>query len=202
MIIGLGCQKRVGKDTVGDLLESEYGFAKLSFAKPLKNLCEVLARYKADLISQQDYMEYVRNWAVRYNMDTESVVFAELLIGKFDKNLFVSDETGKYRKLLQYIGTDLIRNQYRDTFWLDIVMEKSRDLPRCVVTDIRFPNEKKLIEEVGHAVRVTRPGLEEETHSSEQACAGLDWDYTIVNDGGFEELVSQVDDLVLTLGKV
>ncbi|TRZ50797.1 MAG: hypothetical protein D4S01_05975 [Dehalococcoidia bacterium] len=200
MILGLGCQKRVGKDTVGDILERDYGFTKLSFASPLKNLCEVLVRFHMGRIEEDQYKCYVHDWASRHNMGKDSVVFAKLLIGRFDKELFVQDETGKYRKLLQYIGTDLIRDQYRDTFWLDIVNERTKELPRCVITDIRFPNEKALIDKIGHAIQVVRPGLEEGTHSSELACVGLKWWYTIDNNGTMEELVDQVGDLIMTLG--
>ena len=42
MIIGLSGIQGAGKDTVGDILISEYGFVKLSFGSALKDVISAL----------------------------------------------------------------------------------------------------------------------------------------------------------------
>lgn len=42
MIIGLCGAQGVGKDTIGDILVSEYGFTKITFAAALKDVVSIL----------------------------------------------------------------------------------------------------------------------------------------------------------------
>lgn len=69
------------------------------------------------------------------------------------------------RFILQRWGTEYRRRTRHghDSYWLDQVVEKLRATPErhFVVTDVRFENEARFIEEVGGTlVRIRRPALE------------------------------------------
>ena len=95
MIIGLCGIQGAGKDTVGDILVSEYGFIKLTFASTLKDIVSVLFSWPRDLL--EGITEESRIW--RETVDD-----------------FWTEKTGfenfTPRKALQLIGTDLFKMQY------------------------------------------------------------------------------------------
>lgn len=64
-----------------------------------------------------------------------------------------------------------------------------------VVTDVRFPNEVRLIRERGgQIVRVERPGLPQtDLHISETALDALVADYPVLNDGTVSDLHALAD---------
>lgn len=127
------------------------------------------------------------------------------------KNLFhwdgQKDERG--RRLLQVVGTDIVRKQ--DTnFWVRFI----RDLlsmfdgsggfwDYVIIPDCRFPNELELMRErfpYTYHVRVVRPGFEspltpeQQAHPSETAMDGVQEDYLIKNEGDIEDLRAAVLD--------
>ena len=106
------------------------------------------------------------------------------------------------RDLLQIVGTDLFRNQVSETYWIDKFIDvyftelneasTSRD-HHVIVTDVRFPNEIKIIEDMsGYIVKVERPSgnarkkratKTQTNHSSETQWKGHTPDFVIINDG-------------------
>lgn len=115
----------------------------------------------------------------------------------------LKDERG--RQLLQYVGTDVVRQQQPD-FWVDfiksilILFRNHWDI--VIIPDARFVNEIDVLKREGFEVihmRVNRPnfdnGLTEEQkkHPSETSLDNVTPDYTIINDGGIAELVTKTD---------
>jgi hypothetical protein len=47
-VVGITGFKRHGKDTTGDYLCEKYGFTKLAFADPLKEICKILFSFNED----------------------------------------------------------------------------------------------------------------------------------------------------------
>jgi hypothetical protein len=117
-----------------------------------------------------------------------------------------------YREFLQKIGTDAMRNGlHEDTwlnaFWVDYkppmnVTYKVSDYskyPKWIITDVRFENEYNSVKErEGLMIKVTRPGIETQSHASE---TGLDhittWDYVIQNNGTIEELIKKIEKILI-----
>jgi len=102
------------------------------------------------------------------------------------------------RKLLQVLGTEVGR-AYDTNMWVKKAMNSDEFVNSdfVAVTDCRFPNEVKALEEVGAImVKITgRGGLEGEAanHPSEIAIDDYDgWHYHIDNSGGFRELYAQL----------
>ena len=96
------------------------------------------------------------------------------------------------RTLLQYVGTDVIRQKNPD-YWVNFLIEIFNLFPDewdyVLIPDTRFPNENDLMKEYFDVttVRVTRPnydnGLTEEQqkHESEIALDDYNFDYRITN---------------------
>lgn len=66
--------------------------------------------------------------------------------------------------------------------------------PKWIITDVRFPNEAKAIKDrKGILLRVTRDGLEQDSHPSETSLDDYtEFDYIIPNNGTFLELIEKV----------
>ena len=71
-------------------------------------------------------------------------------------------------------------------------------LAQACVTDVRFPNEAKLIQREFHGklLWIERPGLEVSSHPTEHAITPDDCDDIIVNNGTIEDLHRQVSEWV------
>jgi len=174
MIIGLGYKARVGKDTTAEYLVKTYNFAQESFAWPLK--------------------EYIGRQICGFN---DRQLYGDL------KEVIDPEWGMTPRQMLQLIGTDALRKVVHDDFWIIPMKRKIREHIKnnksVVISDVRFPNEVKLIREFGGLViRIDRTNPDKisgvEKHSSETE---LDvytcWDHSFNNNGTFEELYSQVD---------
>jgi hypothetical protein len=113
----------------------------------------------------------------------------------------------KGRQFLQEFGTEYIRNEINEDFWVDEVIKQieilSRYYDRFVITDTRFPNEIAKLEEIFGAenvinIRVVRyddiNGVYEEhksnlteeqlNHPSETALNDYVFDYVLINHVG------------------
>ena len=109
------------------------------------------------------------------------------------------------RSLLQYVGTDIVRN--RDpNFWVDFIANIltlfHKEWDYVIISDARFPNEITRLKEFGinaiH-VRVHRNGFEspltqeQQKHESETALDNISPDYWLINDDldGYKKKVNE-----------
>lgn len=113
------------------------------------------------------------------------------------------------RLLLQLLGTECGRQVIHPEIWVNALFadyetnylntptEKVRggymEVSKWIITDVRFPNEVKAIEDRGGMIiRIERPGIELGTHASETALDDHVFKHTIINDGTIEDLVQKV----------
>lgn len=176
-IVGVSGKKGHGKDTVADYLVENYNFKKIAFADPLKQVCATL-----------------------FNFSDEQL---------YGDKKEVVDEYWKVtpRKLLQYVGTELLREQLGNVIpnigkniWIEIAKKKMLDSKhdKFVVSDVRFKNELDMVEDMkGLNIRVIRTTNNPQTddHSSEKDLDEVDVN-KIYNDGSFEELYKNIDSLM------
>lgn len=108
------------------------------------------------------------------------------------------------REVLQIIGTDLIR-KYSPDWHIDKTIERINsygDDKIVVVEDVRFPNEKRRIEEIGGDVYfIIRPNYwDVSNHPSEKALKYTDFcdDHIIINDYSKEQMVTYFNALYFT----
>jgi hypothetical protein len=179
IVIGMIGKAGSGKDTVADYVTSKYGFNKLAFADPLKKAVQIIFDIDDEhMFDRALREETLENWA-----------------------------PWSTRKLLQFVGTDLMRDQIDKNIWVKNAVSRVKRLSRAIISDVRFPNEvddvKAMLE--GHAqmvfIRVTRPDHEDaqggiKDHASESHIDDLDADIDILNDGTLEDLYMKVDGLM------
>ena len=100
------------------------------------------------------------------------------------------------RELLQWFGTDIMRKQFDNNFWINQMKLDMKT--NIVISDIRFKNEAEFIKKNnGVIIKVERKSIPILNHESENQI--IDFDYMILNNHGFEELECIVDDLYMLL---
>lgn len=183
-IVGVTGRKYNGKDTIGDYLVKNYGYTKLSFASPLKEMCKMLFGFT----DEQLYGDLKETIDVRWNQSP--------------------------RVIMQYFGTDLIRDKIgvvlpdtNNDFWVKCLMNKVDALmnenpnSRFVICDVRFHNEIEAIKRCKYTnvvIKVDRPDIiSNDVHISETLIDFLPFDTLITNDKQICHLYKQVDDLLL-----
>lgn len=92
----------------------------------------------------------------------------------------------KLRTLLQYFGTDIVRNQIENDRWVKLTMGRAWNLARkeglCLIPDVRFANEQKWITKTGGIViKLERPTKNIDNHDSEDM-SDINVDYIVNND--------------------
>lgn len=207
-IVGLVGFIGSGKDTVAKILTAKYGYHPLAFADVLK-----------------DGVSIVFGWPRHFlEGDTpESRDFRE----KEDE--FWSRKLGKKitpRLVLQKFGTEGTRDIFGEDIWVSALERRieQKHYKKIVITDVRFPNEIKFIEDQqeGYVFRVSRgespiwyhvaeqentvgpKGMMEKkypnAHYSEWAWIGHSFDAVIDNNNSLEDLRESVKVLVDTFG--
>lgn len=185
-----------GKDTVATMMVNEFKFVHHSFADNLKKaLCII---FGWDFILLQ-------------GSTPESRIWREQVDVYWEKELNKPGLTP--RKVLQWVGTDVMRDHFDDGIWIKSLKKKlitSSD--HIVISDCRFPNEIDMIRSIGGIViRVVRDEpswkplydqvkdidtlyKEHGIHPCETALVAYDnYDYVIKNDGTLEELHEKID---------
>lgn len=139
MIVGMLGFASSGKNTAGKILADQYGFIPLSFASILKDTVSVMFQWDRKLL-EGDTDES------RQFRDTPDLFWTEKLGYEITP-----------RKILQTMGTDVVRNIFHTNFWV-LSLEKSLNKNKSyVITDVRFPNEIDWINnQKGFVVRVSR----------------------------------------------
>lgn len=165
MLIGLLGRKRCGKDTVASFLNQEYGFQRLAFADPMKAIIRAID-------------PYVNEFGARLSdIDLEEDALKKAY--------------PEYRRLLQRLGTEAVRENISQTFWIDLLLRKAADYDNVVVSDVRFPDEAQAIRNAkGQIWKIERPGtFFEDSHASEAQVDLISYDRLIINDGTLSDLL-------------
>jgi hypothetical protein len=178
MIIAISGYARSGKDTIGDILVS-LGFQKVAFADKLREaLLELNPIITFDTISNQP---------IRYNEIIDLVGYERA------KTIYP-----EIRNLLQKLSTQVGRNVLDEDIWINLLTSKLTKNNNWVITDCRFPNEAQAIKNYdGNIWQVVRPDIcAANSHISEHALNGFNFDQVIINDGTIEDLADKVYSLL------
>ena len=173
-LIGITGRKFNGKDTLGKFLIDTYGYKRFAFADPLKEACRCI-----------------------FGFDDEQ------LYGN-SKEIEDSYWHCTPRKVLQFVGTELFRNNMGqivpdlgEKIWVEVVKrmilkEWEKDPNKLIViTDLRFANEVEVIRNMGGMIlRVKRDSVNTsvDVHASELEIEQLNVDHEIPNNGTKKEL--------------
>lgn len=133
-----------GKGTCGDILQ-EYAFVKMSFADSLKDAVSSIFGWERTLLEG----DTLKSRGFRESVDP------------FWSKKFGRDITP--RIILQEIGTDLFRDKFLDSIWIDSLERKISRYDDVVICDARFPNEIEFLSSIGaKLIEVSRPDIEPE----------------------------------------
>lgn len=179
MIVGLGHQARVGKDTAAQILVDKYGFKRLAFADRLKEMALAIDPMVATFTAH-----------AALNPTTFPVHLTEVVEREgFEK----AKEWPEVRRFLQRLGVGA-REHIEPEVWVKAVTRQIDADPTqdWVITDVRFPNEFHAIDTYvdRKLIKIVREGVESNAgaHVSETALADYPWPNTIHNDGTIDDL--------------
>jgi len=193
MLIGVVGLIGSGKGTVADRLVQKHKFRKDSFAKSLKDAVGSMFNWDREMLEGKT--DESRAW--REKPDA------------FWSKRFGKDVTPRW--VLQYFGTEVMRQGMHDAIWVDSCMARYDGKP-TVIADTRFENEITTIREMGGTILLVKRGqnpdwftdyiegniVPKNVHSSEYAWAKSEYDHLITNDGTLEELHQKIDDLIVS----
>ena len=205
-IVGLVGLINSGKGTVASQLVNEYNFRQDSFATSLKDACSLLFDWPRNLLEGDT---------------TESREWREIVDPWWAEKLNMPNFTPRYA--LQIIGTDALRDNFNEDIWFLTLQNRIRKNPtqHVVISDVRFPNEIKFIQEQGGTlIRINRGPVPvwyetalmankgnsiarevmkktySDAHFSEWAWIGSKIDYELNNDSTIENLHTQISDVL------
>lgn len=192
-----------GKDTTADILVRDYGYTKMSFAGPLKDVVAAAFGWDREMLEGATSV----NRAARNVPDSEW----SSVLGK---------QGFTPRNALQMIGTEIFKKHVAPDFWVyrlkKAIIESGFD--KIVVTDCRYENEFMMLKGLGAKMwkveRGEQPPFSKITsststltkliakpymkfkypnvHSSEWAWNSLPFDLAIRNEGSLEDLADVV----------
>ncbi len=208
--ITLAGQKQVGKDTsatmLAEMLARAYvdGVYIIHFADALKKACHVIFGIPLEDMETEEGKQKLTKvrWPDGYHVDTVSYSVNRdgegvegVIYYPSDSNPFMT-----VREVLQFVGTELFRNQIDPDVWLNSVfLQPWAEDDVVIIADARFPNEVALGRENGLLIQVERnTGLVSDGHKSENALGDFtDYHYTIDNNGSFEELKMHLESILI-----
>lgn len=178
----------------------EETYQENAFAKPLKKIGAVLFEFP----------------------DIEQHKLYEILLGDTEeqRNLREKCQTVKYdvcgslsgRKCLEYLGTEVFRNNFEQDFWIKIFQRNVSDIldsgGKIVVPDMRFKNEADAIEKMGGTIMVVYRDIKDlvlteedmKTHPAKwkflEFLPDMKKVHKIHNNGTVKELQQKIDAIV------
>lgn len=170
-----------GKDTAANYLVSQFGFVKISFADPLRQVGKIVFGLTDAEMTDRVLKEQPLD---RYPCLTPRVI-------------------------LQRIGTEAFRNNFPGV-WVEAFKREAARYDRVVVADCRFEDEEQAVHELGGSVyRVKGVNSPFQTvssgHASEQFIDTMNVDADVTNDFGSVHgrslLCEQIDQLMKPMAR-
>lgn len=174
MLVGIGFNYQVGKDTAATALGRELGFQRVAFADPLRELAMLID-------------PLITGGTSRVNIGIGHGRYAHTVKGLgYEEAKRVYPEV---RQFLQRLG-DAGRTVFGEDFWLNQALGRAITFDRVVLPDVRYRNEAEAIKNAGgFLIKITRPGHRGDAHKSETELVDYDgWDLVIDNNGSVSEL--------------
>jgi hypothetical protein len=165
-LIALTGPKESGKSTIARYLHDTFGYARIRFADPLKDMLRALG-------------------LTDYELEGEGKKLPCELLGGHTP-----------RHAMQTLGTEWGRDLISREFWSETWARRADQAPSeyVVAEDLRFPNEEFRVRLMGGVIwRVERPGYGgTDQHISETEMNHVKWDRLYTNDGTTEDLLWKV----------
>ena len=187
MIIAFSGRIGSGKSELAKICQNK-GFEKLYFALPLKQLVANLIHVGIEDINPLKNVEKKYKFTKKdyiYLANETNIPFETI------RDEMKNVKLNTVRQLLQFIGTDLIR-KYNPNWHVNKIKTMIDKNKNYVFDDVRFPNELKLIKELGgDCWFIIRPIINNvSNHISEISLTWKDFDdKVIINEGNLEKFI-------------
>ena len=168
--IGITGKMHTGKDTLADMILSSdicdmnnTIYIQKSFAHPIKKIMTEIFGFTEESVYDQNAKEVVDSfWDITP------------------------------RKLMQLIGTDMFREQFRDDVWIKLAEFEINNNHNVIFSDVRFDNEAEMIHKhEGINVHIVRDEENQENKFQHKSEGGINpnlIDIVIYNNGTIEDL--------------
>lgn len=208
MIIAFAGKMGSGKDTAAEFLK-EQGFETVAFADNLKEMAMKIFRLSKEQCYNQELKMKFFTYPLELNIGhiARAMTYAEerngfKLTNEIAMKLYsLLDNPVKLntpREILQYLGTEMLRNCIDKNYHALVVKHKidSTGMKKVAITDCRFPNERHFVKRWGGLnVLIKRPSKNITTtsglvaHASENSLGeDKEYNYIINNDTSLDAL--------------
>jgi hypothetical protein len=169
-LIGLSGYAQSGKDTVASILVRDFGYERIAFADPIKDLLYLIN-------------PTIDRVALQYIVDNNGWEAAK--------------QHAEVRQMLQDLGVGA-KELFGSNFWIDIALAKAKQEHKVVITDVRFKNEAQMITVSGGELwRIERPFTGPvNDHVSELELEKHPFDRRVYNNSGLKGLENSVKDIL------
>lgn len=135
-----------GKTTAATYLSEMYGFERMSFAAPLKDLMAVVQSSTPDTLFD-DLESWMTTWLRFGVLSQQYEQFFKGAVWGFSME-YVGLDPFPRREFLQRLGTEIGR-RIDNSLWIKLMFSQLEDKDRVAVDDVRFPNEVEALLERG-----------------------------------------------------
>ncbi|QQK88036.1 hypothetical protein [Providencia phage PSTRCR_127] len=210
ILIGLTGQKRSGKDTCADAILEISNGKKKSFAQLLKwTLTVNWPQNVGETLYFEDFDGHGFDREKRLQISDNKLVLRTYFIscveylrknyglkGYFNFNHIINKyEDWTIRRLLQTLGTDIVV-QMDKMFWVKHVVCNyidSFDKEVYIITDCRQTHEIETVRNLGGTIiHLRKPGINNDTHITEQELPVKEGDIILNNDSDLETFIKKV----------
>jgi dephospho-CoA kinase len=173
-VIAICGEKRSGKDVLANYIAHKYGYTKLAFADPLKNIVKLI-----------------------FDFNDIQVGIDEINCNGTEKDTIDERWGISPRQALQFFGTEIFQNNIQQLipninkdFFANSLINKIKDNHTYVISDIRFLHEYEKLKNYDLTIiRISRPTnfFNTDNHLSEQEFKKLPFDIHIINDSTIQK---------------
>lgn len=207
-IIAFCGAKESGKSTSADLFKTlvKSKTSDVAFAGHLKTTCSKVFNIEMKYFLDTKLKETELDSYVNLTRDNIELVFKEFEIETYDYDTHIRKHVGQVfdtpRKLLQYIGTELL-HPLDKLIHVNFTLKKVDPDAITLVTDLRFPQEfdalfarEDFVPVHVHNVRAEK-AAEADSHASEKGWQKFkDRCYTLDNNGSLQDLIKNLETLI------
>ncbi|MEV4575985.1 hypothetical protein AB0K16_22335 [Nonomuraea jabiensis] len=178
MIVALGINGFAGsgKDTLADALVENYGFTKIAFADPLR---EVLMEMNPLLMVENGQPMRLCDLLTVHGWDDAKALYPEV------------------RQAMVMLG-QAMRNRVNTRIWINHALNRIEGHDKVVFSDVRQLNEAQIIKDVlgAELIHISRPGVGPANSQEMQELPPAIFSWNIVNDKDVTALRAKADILM------
>lgn|SRR5690625_1938171 len=157
----------------------------------------------ADIL--ENWFSYIRSLSSVRNAPTVATVIDKFRTILMNHPSVIHLDKFKYRttwrNMMEILGTEVCREYYGADIWVNIVELKTRNLENCVLTDVRFPNEVRMVDSIVGVVREDEPRYDFPTgHASRELAGNLNMAASLYRAGGSTSLLDILREDIQALG--